>query len=152
MKLKSRGLGRKELVMDFREYDVHVEDGELVISGTIHEPVHWDFQIRMCEDDVPGVARVALRRATIGMLLKASLKRKKRSHWTNGRDEHLAQVKTRRAEAAAKKAEAKKAEKAEADAKVVEASSRRTKRAESGTADEASSDDVSLIEVESTAS
>lgn len=142
MKLKSRGLGRKELVMDFREYDVTIEDGELVISGTIHEPVHWDFSIRMCEDDVPGVARVALRKATIGMLLKAALKRNKRAHWTNGREEHLEQVKARRAEKAEKKAEAKKAA---ADAKVVEASSRRAKRDES-TTDEVP-DDTSLIEV-----
>src|SRR5690606_5171557 len=127
------------------EYDVHVEDGELVISGTIHEPVHWDFSIRMCEDDVPGVARVALRRATLGMLIRASFKRKKRAHWTNGREEHLAQVKARRAEAAAKKAEAKKAAEA---AKVVEADARRSQK---GDTNEEASGDASLIEVESTA-
>ena len=52
MRLTSRGLGRKELVMDFREYDVIRNGDEILVVGTINEPVHWDFTIRMCEDDL----------------------------------------------------------------------------------------------------
>ncbi len=46
--------------MDFREYTVIRDGTEVVIHGTIHEPVHWDFSIRLCEDDLPGIAQVAL--------------------------------------------------------------------------------------------
>ena len=48
--------------MDFREYTVVREGSEIVIQGTITEPVHWDFSIRMCEDDIAGIARVGSRR------------------------------------------------------------------------------------------
>lgn len=97
MKLKSRGLGRKELTMDFREYEVLTDGDELLIVGTIHEPVHWDFSIRVCEDDLPGLARVALRRRTIGLVLRSFFKRKKKHHWTVDRDEHIEKVKAVRA-------------------------------------------------------
>ena len=57
MRLKSKGLGKKELVMDFREYTVVREGDELVVVGTIRDPINWDFTIRMCEDDLAGLAR-----------------------------------------------------------------------------------------------
>ena len=38
MRLKSRGLGRKELVMDFREYDVVAPRGPLGLIGPQHAP------------------------------------------------------------------------------------------------------------------
>lgn len=102
--------------MDFREYRVLKEDGEIVISGTIHEPVHWDFSISMCEDDVAGIARIATRRATVGLLLRALFRRKKRSHWAEPRKEHIAKVKARIKEADDKRAEEAAAEKAKAKA------------------------------------
>ena len=40
MRLKSRGLGRKELVMDFREYDVVADGVAKIIIGTKHQPLH----------------------------------------------------------------------------------------------------------------
>lgn len=96
MKLKSRGLGRKELVMDFREYTVRREGDEIVIMGTIREPVHWDFSIRMCEDDLAGVAQVATRKTMLLWLLRALFKRNRHAHWSQGRDEHLAEAARRR--------------------------------------------------------
>ena len=99
MKLKSRGLGRKELVMDFREYTVRREGDEIVIMGTIHEPVHWDFSIRMCEDDLAGVAQVATRKTMLVWLLRALFKRKRHAHWSQDRVEHLADAARRRAAA-----------------------------------------------------
>lgn len=65
MKLRSKGLGRKELVMDFREYDVSFEDGEVHVTGTIREPVTWDFSIQICGDDIPGMLKIGLNRHTI---------------------------------------------------------------------------------------
>ena len=102
MKLKSRGLGRKELVMDFREYTVTREGPELLILGTIHEPVHWDFSIRLCEDDLPGITRVLLQRRMLGWLLRALFRRDRHAHWSQDRAAHVAEAAARRVAAAAK--------------------------------------------------
>jgi hypothetical protein len=96
MRLRSRGLGRKELVLDFREYEVVRTDDELVVVGTIRDPVNWDFTIRICEDDVPGMTWLVLRRAMVGLLLRAFFKRRKRHHWGEEHSEHLAEGKKRR--------------------------------------------------------
>lgn len=70
MKLRSRGLGRKELVMDFREYEVARDGDEVVVSGTIREPVNWDFTIRISGDDIPGMLRLGLHRHTLAMAVR----------------------------------------------------------------------------------
>lgn len=93
MRLQSRGLGRKELVMDFREYEVIRDGREVIIQGTIREPVRWDFSIRMCEDDLAGLVKVAGRGATIGFLLRAVFRRNKAHHWSGDRDEHVKEAK-----------------------------------------------------------
>ncbi|MBI2168422.1 MAG: hypothetical protein HYU28_02820 [Actinobacteria bacterium] len=67
MKIKSRGLGRKELVMDFRRYEISREGDDVVVSGTITEPVNWDFAIRMSPQDIPGMVRVAVSPRTFGL-------------------------------------------------------------------------------------
>lgn len=96
MRLRSRGLGRKELVLDFREYELVRAGDELVVVGTIRDPVNWDFTIRICEDDVSGLTWLVLRRAMVGFLLRALLNRRKRHHWGQERAEHLAEGKRRR--------------------------------------------------------
>ncbi len=96
MRLQSRGLGRKELIMDFREYSVTRQDDEIIISGTITEPVHWDFSIRMCEDDLAGITHVAARRPLIALIIRSLFKRQKNHHWTTDRETHLEQIKERR--------------------------------------------------------
>jgi hypothetical protein len=96
MRLRSRGLGRKELVLDFREYEVVRVEDELVVVGTIRDPVNWDFTIRICEDDVPGMTWLVLRRSMVGLLLRSFFRRKKRDHWGQERAEHLAEGKKRR--------------------------------------------------------
>lgn len=95
MRLKSRGLGRKELVMDFREYRVVREGDEIVVVGTIRDPVNWDFSIRMCEDDLPGLIRVALQKPMLGIILRSLFRRARKHHWTQPRDEHLAEGRKR---------------------------------------------------------
>ena len=105
MRLKSRGLGRKELVMDFREYAVIREDDEVVVVGTIRDPVNWDFSIRICQDDVVGMTKLVLRPAMIRLLLRSAFRRRKKNHWTQERAEHLAEGRKRIAAAAEKAAE-----------------------------------------------
>ena len=92
--------------MDFREYTVVREGKEMVIQGTIREPVHWDFTIRMCEDDLPGITKVALSRVTLGYLVRSLFRRKKDSHWSDSREEHLESVKAAAAEAKKRATEA----------------------------------------------
>jgi hypothetical protein len=104
MRLKSRGLGRKELVMDFREYAVISEDDEAVIVGTIRDPVSWDFSIRVCEDDIVGMTKLILRPAMLRLLFRSLLRRRKSDHWNQGHDEHIAEGR-KRIETAREKAE-----------------------------------------------
>ena len=91
--------------MDFREYAVVREGDEIVIVGTIRDPVNWDFSIRFCEDDITGMTRFAVARQTIGLFLRALFRRKRRHHWTQERSEHIAEGKRRRAEAKKKAVE-----------------------------------------------
>jgi hypothetical protein len=91
MRLRSRGLGRKELVMDFREYAVLRQDEEVVVVGAIRDPVNWDFTIRFCEDDIVGMTRLVLRPAMLGLLLRALFKRRRHHHWSQEHAEHLAE-------------------------------------------------------------
>lgn len=69
MKLRSRGLGRKELVLDFREYEIERVGDEVVISGTIHDPVNWEFTIRVEPQDIPGMLRVGVNPHTLRLAL-----------------------------------------------------------------------------------
>jgi len=105
MRLRSRGLGRKELVLDFREYELVRVDDELVVVGTIRDPVNWDFTIRICEDDIPGMIGLALQRGMLGVVLRSLFKRRKRHHWGQEHAEHLAEGKARRETARANASE-----------------------------------------------
>jgi hypothetical protein len=75
--------------MDFREYEVVREGEELVVVGTIRDPVNWDFTIRLCEDDLVGITKLVLRPAMIWMLLRALWKPRKAHHWSQDHPEHL---------------------------------------------------------------
>ena len=96
MRLRSRGLGRKELVMDFREYEIVRQGEEIVIVGTIRDPVNWDFTIRICEDDISGTALLLLRRPMLAMLFRGLFKWRKHGHWSQEAAEHRAEGKRRR--------------------------------------------------------
>ena len=90
MRLKSRGLGRKELVMDFREYEAIREGNEVVLVGTIRDPVSWDFSIRICEDDLAGLLRTATKKPVWLLVLRSLFKWKRDNHWSQDLPEHLA--------------------------------------------------------------
>jgi hypothetical protein len=70
VKLRSKGLGRKELVMDFREYTVTREGPEVLVSGTIKEPVTWDFSIRISQEDIPGMLKIGLNRHALRLAVR----------------------------------------------------------------------------------
>lgn len=90
MRLRSKGLGRREMVMDFREYEVITEGDELVVVGIIRDPVTWDFSIRFCEDDYPAVFKLAFHPQTLKAVLRAFINRFRKHHWGRDRTEHQA--------------------------------------------------------------
>jgi hypothetical protein len=70
MKMWSQGLGKNELVVDFRKYKVVEETNkdnvrETIIKGITSEPVQWEFQIRVYEEDLPGFLNVFFKPATL---------------------------------------------------------------------------------------
>ncbi len=79
--------------MDFREYEAIREGDEIVVVGTIRDPVTWDFAIRLCEDDIPGMTKLILCRSVLGFVRRAFFKRVGHNHWTDERSEHLAKGK-----------------------------------------------------------
>ncbi len=97
MRMRSKGLGRKEMVMDFREYEVRREADELVIVGVIRDPVAWDFSIRFCEDDYPAILGLIFRKATLGAILRALFRFPKKHHWGKSRAEHISEGRKSRA-------------------------------------------------------
>ena len=88
MRLRSKGLGRREMVMDFREYEVLVEGDELVVVGIIRDPVTWDFSIRFCEDDYPAIFKLAFHPQTLKAVWRAFLNRFRKHHWSKERSQH----------------------------------------------------------------
>lgn len=80
MKLWSKGLGRTELEMDFRCYEVVAEkrsngngssgEGIVGVYGTITTPVNWDFRVEFGPEDVPGLIRIALTPPFLKIILK----------------------------------------------------------------------------------
>lgn len=108
MKLWSKGLGRTELEMDFRCYEVVGEkrsngngssgEGIVGVYGTITTPVNWDFRVEFGPEDVPGLIRIALTPPFLKIILRNIFGYfsflKNRNQFKQGeRDEVLAKVK-----------------------------------------------------------
>ena len=71
MDLWSRGLGRRELVMDFTHYAVRrAGDGGIEILGVTEEPVAWEFRVHIAPDDIPGMVNIAVARPVIAMFAR----------------------------------------------------------------------------------
>ncbi len=71
MKLWSRGLGRRELIMDFTHYAVRrSDDGGIEIFGVTEQPVSWEFRVHIEQEDVPGLVHVALSKPVRKMLIR----------------------------------------------------------------------------------
>jgi hypothetical protein len=66
--------------MDFREYTVVREGDELVIVGTIRDPISWEFTIRLCEDDLAGMFALGANRSTFGLVMRWLFGRRPKHH------------------------------------------------------------------------
>jgi len=71
MKLWSKGLGKRTLVLHLAEAEVEDAGEELLIKGVIKEPVWWEYTIRMTEDDVLDFFKVAVNRTAVGYLVSS---------------------------------------------------------------------------------
>jgi hypothetical protein len=72
MKLWSRGLGKTEVLMDFRYYKT-VKDPEsenVFIVGSMQDPVNWEFRITLTPEDVPGMIKTFFNFSIIRLLIK----------------------------------------------------------------------------------
>jgi hypothetical protein len=72
MKLWSRGLGKTEVLMDFRYYKT-VKDPEsdnIFIIGSMQDPVNWEFRITFSPEDVPGLVKTFFNFSMIKLLIK----------------------------------------------------------------------------------
>ena len=70
MKIWSKGLGTMVLNMNFRNYYVEMEEGNLLIKGQITNPVMWDFVITIEKNDIRGFANVILKGGFLAYLGK----------------------------------------------------------------------------------
>ena len=72
MKLWSRGLGKTEVYMDFRQYHTikDPDSGQLLIIGKMQDPVDWEFKITLQPEDMGGIVKMALNRHMIFFVLR----------------------------------------------------------------------------------
>lgn len=70
MKVRSKGLGRIELIFNFNEVSVKNERGELVLTGRTVRPVIWDFRIAVESAEIPALLKIILRRCTIAFFFR----------------------------------------------------------------------------------
>ena len=68
MKLWSKGLGTKTLVLNLGEGKPTVATEGLLIKGTIKEPVWWDYTITMTEQDLVDILKIAVNIETVDYL------------------------------------------------------------------------------------
>ena len=76
MKIRSRGLGRRELQMDLHEFKMTKEGNEVVLSGVTHAPVTWETSIRFSAEDIGGMIKVAINPKVLFLALRWALRRK----------------------------------------------------------------------------
>ncbi|MGK5095070.1 hypothetical protein WDW89_24050 [Deltaproteobacteria bacterium TL4] len=61
MRMWSKGLGKRELKMDCREYIVKKDPdngSNVIILGKITDPVHWEFKITVEPEDIAGLMKL----------------------------------------------------------------------------------------------
>jgi hypothetical protein len=72
MKLWSRGLGRTEVIMDFRYYKVikDPKSGEVMVIGKMQDPVTWEFTMKLEPSDIAGIMKLFFSFAMLAFVLK----------------------------------------------------------------------------------
>lgn len=72
MKLWSRGLGKTEVYMDFRQYHTikDPDSGHVLIIGKMQDPVDWEFKITLQPEDIGGIIKMAFKRHMIFFVIR----------------------------------------------------------------------------------
>jgi hypothetical protein len=60
MRFWSKGLGERELVIDLSRGNLTREEGKVFMRGVIAEPVAWNYEVTLSEEDIRGILRVML--------------------------------------------------------------------------------------------
>lgn len=76
MKMWSRGLGRTELKMDCRYYEVVTEEdsNDVYVIGKITDPVNWEFRVTIEPEDIPGMMKIFFTKGVLTLVLKNTYK------------------------------------------------------------------------------
>ncbi len=71
MKLWSRGLGKTELKMDCRYYEVKKDPNskDVLIIGNITDPVNWEFRAIIEPEDIPGMMKLFFNMSLIKLVV-----------------------------------------------------------------------------------
>jgi hypothetical protein len=69
----SSGLGSEDaaLVLDFRLADFTREGDTVYITGTVLEPVNWEFKLTITREDLPGILHVITTFPTFVYILRS---------------------------------------------------------------------------------
>ena len=65
MRVWSKGLGTRELVIDFAKSSITREGDKVLVRGVIQEPIAWNFEITLSKEDVPGLFNVIVSTAVL---------------------------------------------------------------------------------------
>ncbi len=76
MRIQSRGLGKRELLMDLHEFKAIRDGDEVILKGVTHAPVSWETNIRISAEDIGGLFRVALSTQMLRLLVRWSTRKK----------------------------------------------------------------------------
>ena len=60
MRFWSKGLGERELVIDLSKGNLTREEGKIFMRGVITEPVAWNYEVTLFEEDIRGILRVMI--------------------------------------------------------------------------------------------
>lgn len=75
MKIRSRGLGRRELEMDLREFTVERDGTGVLLKGVTHAPITWETTVWVGPRDVGTILRMAAHLAMLRLGLAWALHR-----------------------------------------------------------------------------
>lgn len=75
MKIRSRGLGRRELEMDLREFTVERDGTGVLLKGVTHAPITWETTVWVGPRDVGTILRMAAHLAMLRLGLAWVLRR-----------------------------------------------------------------------------
>lgn len=69
MRVWSQGLGKRTLDLDLGEGEISREGDDLLIRGLMGEPVWWEYTVRLTEEDIVRVFRLAICRTAVDFVV-----------------------------------------------------------------------------------